>query len=64
MFEAKELKAKRWKLRRPEGGRENDGRGKRDEGRRRSESRGQQLQIKSAKDLKVYQKAYALAKSA
>jgi len=30
-------------------------------GSRRSEIRGQLLQIKSAKDLKVYQKAYALA---
>jgi hypothetical protein len=30
-------------------------------GRLRSEIRGQQLQIKSAKDLKVYHKAYALA---
>ena len=38
-----------------------EGRGTMDEGRRRSEIRGQQLQIKSAKDLKVYQKAYALA---
>ena len=32
-----------------------------DDGRRKSEIRGQQLQIKSAKDLKVYQSAYALA---
>ena len=31
-----------------------EGIGTRDEGRRRSEIRGQQLQIKSAKDLKVY----------
>jgi hypothetical protein len=38
-----------------------EGRGTMDEGRRRSEIRGQQLQIKSAKDLKVCQKAYALA---
>ena len=38
-----------------------EGRWTMDEGRRRSEIRGQQLHIKSAKDLKVYQKAYALA---
>ena len=38
-----------------------EGRGTMDDGRRSSEIRGQQLQIKSAKDLKVYQKAYALA---
>ena len=38
-----------------------DGRWAKDAGRRKSEIRGQQLQIKSAKDLKVYQKAYALA---
>jgi hypothetical protein len=52
-----------------------DGRGEMDEGRRtredgrgmevgdlRSEVEGQQLQIKSAKDLKVYQKAYAFCR--
>jgi hypothetical protein len=51
-FEAKELKAKRWKLRRPEGGRENDtdeGRGTRDEGRRKTEVGGRKSEVQKVR---------------